>query len=640
MLTCEEMAQLQTIYRSARFRRKYTYDRNDLGARCREGQTEFALWSPLAKSARTVLYEDGECPEPITWVPMVRTRQGVWRCSVTGNLHGVYYEYEIDHGKGPVPAGDPYARACGCNSGRSMVVDLRKTDPEGWDLDRAPEKAAEDIIWETHIKEFSWDPSGGFPEVLRGTYLAFTCPDTTLHGDGIHKTGLGYLKDLGVTAVELMPMFDYGSVDEADPQAFNWGYDPVYYNIPEGSYATDPHHGEIRIRQCKQMIKALHDQGFRVIMDVVYNHTQSLDSPFHRTVPGYYYRHDREGHASNGSLCGNEIASERPMCANFICSSVLYWAEEYHIDGFRFDLMGLLDVRLMNRIQTALDRKYGPGEKLLFGEPWAGGPPSMEKGAVPANKQNIGQLHPKIAMFSDNTRDGIRGNIFFSAQPGFVGGACNLEHTILGALQGWSGRLPGVKAPSQIISYVSCHDNLTLYDKLLAANPENREVMAMYRLAAAIYLTCQGHLFLLSGEEFGRTKGGNDNSYNAPIALNRLDWALTEKNRDLVDYYRGLIALRKLSPGLCDKTTTDRILSHWTEPHVLGAYRDNSCHGRKGILCTIYNAGTTPVTHSLCPGTWQLCADGENSFLWQQDRFVSGSVTVPPVSAMILRKEE
>ena len=638
-MTYQDMEKLQTQYRSLRFRQKYAYIGPDLGVTCGENRTAFALWSPLARSVTLRLYEDPFAPEPFRVVSMTRTAQGVWRHAENQSLHGLYYDYCMDHGFNVLSSGDPYARACGPNSCRCMIVDLRKTDPEGWDTDRAPEKEPEDVIWETHVKEFSHDPAGGFPEAFRGKFLAFTCSDTSLHGDGIHPTGLPYLRQLGVNTVQLMPIFDYGSVDETDPEAFNWGYDPVYYNIPEGSYATDLTDGTARIRQCKQMIQSLHLNGFRVVMDVVYNHTWSLDSPFNRTVPGYYYRHDDQGHAANGSLCGNEIASERTMCGKFILESILYWAEEYHIDGFRFDLMGLLDVQLMNRIRSALDRKYGKGEKLLYGEPWAGAVSAMPKKSYPADKQNIGLLNANIAMFCDNTRDSVKGHIFFSAQPGFVSGAENLEHTILRDIQAWCGRLPGVSAPSQIISYLSCHDNLTLFDKLKVSGPPDRDILAMYRLCAAILMTCQGHLFLLSGEEAARTKEGNDNSYNAPISLNRLDWQRAWDYAELREYYRGLIAFRKTCPGLCDKSPTDRVLSHWTRKHVLGLYMNNTGPTRQGMLCMIYNADTVPITHGLCAGQWETCITGTDSFCWQHPRSLSGSVTVPPVSAMILRKK-
>ena len=640
-MTSQEMSDLQKFYRSLRFRRKYTYDGKDLGVICEENSTKFALWAPLAHSVSLVLYPDGDSSPASRILPMQQGENGVWRYSEPTSLHGTYYEYRIDHGEGPVFSGDPYARACGCNSRRCMVVDLAKTNPPGWEEDRSPEREPEDIIWELHVKEFSHHPAGGFPEEARGKYTAFSCSHTSLNGDGIHPTGLPYLKQLGINTVQIMPFYDYGSVDEDDPGQFNWGYDPVYYNIPEGSYATDAHRGEVRILQCKQMIQALHQNGFRVIMDVVYNHTYHMDSPFSRTVPGYYYRHDPDGNPSNGSYCGNDVASERPMVTNFILNSVLYWAEEYHIDGFRFDLMGLLDVRLMNRIRLALDQRFGKGEKLIYGEPWAAGATYPDKKAIQALRQNANLLNPGVAMFCDSTRDIIKGHVFFSAQPGFIGGAPNTENGILNAARAWNGKIPGIRAPSQIITYVSCHDNLTLFDKLKLSTPKDRDILALNRLAAAIYMTCQGHIFMLSGEEFARTKDGNDNSYNASIELNQLDWNRAWEMKDLREYYQGLISIRKSSPGLCDKTPQagDRFYSTWACAGAAGYYLDNRGPGSNSTLCVIYNANTTPITHALLPGDWEIWADGENSFLRKEGRKISGTVTVPAFSAMILSQD-
>ena len=637
----EDMAQLQKYYRSMRFKHKFTYDGNDLGVICTDQGTRFALWAPIARKVDLLLYPDGDRSPVLKKVPMKETDFGVWRYEDIENLHGIYYEYEIDNGWGPIRSGDPYAKACGCNSKRCMAIDLKRACPLGWADDRAPQRQAEDIIYELHVKEFSYSPSGGFPQAVRGKYLAFTCPDTTLQGDGIHPTGLSYLKKLGINTLQIMPFYDFGSVDDRDPEAFNWGYDPVYYNIPEGSYSSDPYHGEVRVRQCRQMIQALHAQGFRVIMDVVYNHTFHLDSPFSTTAPGYYYRYDPEGHPSNGSYCGNDLAAERPMVSRFILNSVLYWAEQYHVDGFRFDLMGLMDVKLMNRIQLTLDQRYGKGEKLLYGEPWAAGSSFLEKKAIPAAKQNARLFHKNLAIFCDNTRDSIKGHVFFSAQPGFVGGAPNLENAVLNAARAWVGRLPGITSPSQIITYVSCHDNLTLYDKLKASSPPDRDVLKLNRLTAAIYLTCQGHIFMLSGEEFARTKDGNDNSYNAPISLNRLDWNRAWEMEDLRKYYQGLIAIRKHSPGLCDKSpqAQDRFYRTWVSPGAAGFYLDNRGPEGDGTLCIIYNANMFEITRELPAGSWEIWADGESSFRFQEGKSIQGSVSVPPCSAMILSQD-
>ncbi len=452
-------------YKSGEFQEKYLYEGHDLGVRCGEEGTVFRLWSPCADYVVLWLYRDGSGESGKRRVVMERKEKGLWFWQTREELHGVYYEYELFLDGQTVRSGDPYARACGVNGFPSMVVNLKRTNPEGWEEDRAPERPPENIIYEVHVKEFSWDKRGGFPEEVRGKYKAFLCENTELSQGSGYPTGCAYLRRLGVTHIQLMPVYDFGSVDEAGARnQFNWGYDPVNYNVPEGSYATDPCRGETRIRELKEMIRSLHRQGFRVVMDVVYNHTYSLNSWFQRTVPWYYYRVDEEGRPSDGSACGNDVASERPMCASYILESVLYWAEEYHIDGFRFDLMGLLDVELMNRIRRELDARYGPGEKLIYGEPWRAGETAMEAGR-PALKENLALLDENIGIFCDNTRNTVKGSVFEEDREGFVNGGQGLEEDVLRSVRAWqeTDRLQ-VKAPSQIITYISAHDNQTLWD--------------------------------------------------------------------------------------------------------------------------------------------------------------------------------
>ena len=602
------------------------------GVTCTPDGTVFRLWSPPAKAVTLCLYPDGEDSPLAQAIPMIPQNGGLWCWETSDCLHGTYYRCRIDFGDTVVDAGDPYATACGVNSERCMAVDLSRTDPPDWDRDVPPALPPENIIYEIHIKEFSWQPAGGFPECFRGKYKAFTCPHTTL--DGVHPTGLDYLRHLGVTHVQLMPAFDYQSVDDLDPQAFNWGYDPLYYNIPEGSYSTDPHHGEVRIREFKEMIQALHRAGFRVIMDVVYNHTYTLDSPFNQVVPGYYYRWDKNGAPSNGSGCGNDFASERPMAGRFILDSVLYWAREYHIDGFRFDLMGLLDVSLMNTIRRRLDELYGVGEKLVFGEPWAAGPTEMGPGSLPADKAHLDLLDDHIGIFSDGIRDAIRGHVFDETVRGFVTGGEDLEETVLNSVRAWC--VPGspVKAPSQILSYISAHDNHTLWDKLGHDFPDPETRLAANKLAAAMCMTCQGNVFLLSGEEFGRTKDDHDNTYNESIQLNRLDWKRAWEFEDLQNYYRGLIALRKSCPGLCDKKPNHRIRDAAAEPGFVGFYVENS-GGPWDRLCILYNRNQTAVPFSLEPGSWQILCDRDSSFP-RKAPLLTGTIRVPPFGPLIL----
>ena len=644
-------------YSSPEFREHYIYDNDDLGVSCTDSGTSFKLWSPSADSVTLNLYHEGDGGAAYAHIPMKKEDQGVWSSFFDENLHGVYYDYSLMFGEENVRSADPYAYACGVNGRRSMAVDLKMTDPEGWENDRAPEKGTEQIIYELHVKEFSWDPSGGFPEQYRGKYKAFTCPDTTLYGDGIHPTGMRYMKDLGITHVQIMPAYDYGSVNEAGKDTeFNWGYDPVNYNVPEGSYSTDPAHGEVRIREMKEMIQVLHSQGFRVIMDVVYNHTYSLDSWFQRTAPWYFYRVFDDGRISNGSACGNDVASEREMCAKYILESVLYWTEEYHIDGFRFDLMGLMDVDLMNRIRKAFDERYGRGEKLLFGEPWAAAETAMERGAIPALKKNIALLDENIGMFCDDTRDAVKGSALKIKRPGFINGAAGKEMDIVRSARAWcaseedSGRdeeaAAGVRAPSQIITYVSAHDNQTLWDKLAETMPEAdaAERMRLNRMAAALYMTCQGTLFLLSGEEFARTKNGLEDSFNAPIALNRLDWKQAWENRSLVEYYKGLIALRTMLPGLCDKSAraSERICNELTADGLVSFEVDNrSADGseRWSRLKIIYNSSREEKSVPLGDGYWSVLCDGADSWRWQSADIVTGDAVIHPQSVLILGME-
>ena len=455
------------------------------------------------------------------------------------------------------------------------------------------------------------------------TNKAFTCENTTLEGEGRFPTGISYLKKLGVNYVQIMPMYDYGSVDESgEIPGFNWGYDPVNYNVPEGSYSTDPYHGEVRIKELKEMVQSLHKNGFRVIMDVVYNHTYSLESWFQKTAPWYFYRVWEDGSISNGSACGNDVASERTMCAKYILESVLYWTEEYHIDGFRFDLMGLLDVKLMNQIRRELDARYGKGEKLVFGEPWRAEKTAMEGEALPADKQHIGLLDEQMGMFSDDTRDAIKGSVFEADE--------TLE----------------VKAPSQIITYVSVHDNHTLWDKLSETTENKKQRQKKYRLAAGIYLTCQGTPFFLSGEEFARTKGGRDNTYNASIDINRLNWKQAEKEQELIEYYRGMIGLRKQLPGLCDKRAEakERIQTLQKRPGCVGFLVDNRANDKEATkqqngwekLCIIYNANQKSENIHLPEGTWEILADGEDSYRWKMPVEIAREAVASPVSILIL----
>lgn len=632
--------ELKRLYNTSEFKEKYIDTERKQGAVCTEEGTSFLLWSPLSEKAELRFYKEGEGGVSFFQTEMKKEEKGMWSYETAENLHGVYYDFRTMTEGEETVFGDPYAKACGMNGKRSMAVDLKETDPEGWMEDRRPEKQEETVIYELHIKEFSWDEAGGFSKENRGKYLAFTEEHTTLNKDGVHPTGLDYLKKLGITHVQIMPAYDYGSVDEKNEEEFNWGYDPVNYNVPEGSYSSDPKHGEVRIREFKEMVQALHRNGFRVIMDVVYNHMYDLDSNLNKAVPWYYFRTYENGGISNGSACGNDMASEREMCAQYILDSVLYWAEEYHIDGFRFDLMGLLDTKLMNRIRRALDEKYGRGEILLFGEPWAADDTASEGKVVMALKKNVAQLDKYVGMFCDDTRDAIKGHVFEGEIPGFVNGAENMEEKILNSVKAWCTKDTGIKAPSQVITYVSAHDNWTLWDKLAITTPDEERRMMENKLAAAIYMTCQGHLFMLSGEEFARTKDGHENTYNSPISLNRLDWKRAYKYEELSTFYEGLIALRKQLPGLCDKSETagKRIYGYWKKPGAVGFFVENKKEGEHTLwdtLYIIYNATEEEVETALPKGEWEVFLNEEDSFSWKKQKKAE-KATAAPLSALVL----
>ena len=535
------------------------------------------------------------------------------------------------------------------NGVRSMIFDPARVDPQGWERDVRPViPPARRSVWEVSVRDFSQDPASGVHTAWRGKFLAFTQQGTTLSSDGIHPTCLNYLKRLGVSYVQLMPIFDFGSVDESRPltRQYNWGYDPTNFNVPEGSYSTDPTRGEVRVRECKQMIAALHAAGIGVVMDVVYNHMYRSDNVLNRVVPLYYFRQNDDGSLSNGSGCGNEFASERPMARRYLIDSVLYWAREYHIDGFRFDLMGLYDVETMNLLRAELDKLPGGRDILMYGEPWQGGCSALHR--YEANKNNLNMLNERIGIFCDNTRDAIKGGCFDAREPGYVEGKPGSFWDIGAAVAAWcrSDRLPP-HAPSQIVSYVSAHDNFTLWDKLLCVRYEKPEftardtvALAQNRLAAGIYLTSFGLPFMQAGEEFARTKKGVSNSYRSSPALNRLDWNRAEQYHALVDYYRGLLALRAAFPrlGSTDRHAPEALqffaleqpLVGWMLPAVWG---DGAAWS---ALCVFYNPTDTACTVPLPAGQWKLLSDGTSSSLWRgQSRVFTNKAPLAPYSATV-----
>ena len=550
------------VFDSEAFNEKYAYDGDDLGATLTADGTTFKLWAPTARSVMLDLYSEGAGGEELDLVEMTLGEKGVWSASVPYGS-GTYYTYRVKTALAVDEIVDPYAKAVGVNGDRGMVVDLDATDPEGWENDAfyGGIDAYEDaIVWEVHVRDFSNKIEGAENP---GKYLAFT--ETGLKNSAGQPVGIDYLKELGVTHVHLQPVYDYATVDESsDAPQFNWGYDPKNYNAPEGSYSTDPYHGEVRINEFKQMVQALHEAGIGVIMDVVYNHTYSADSNFSKAVPYYYYRYDGLGDLSNGSGCGNETASERYMFRKFMVDSVSYWAEEYHIDGFRFDLMALHDVETMQAVEAAV-HAINPNA-MIYGEGWTGGTSTLRDN-LRANQANIHQIVPSegaiggVAVFNDAIRDGLKGSVFDAKDQGYINGAASkgtADKVIFGITGGKKNAAVSWSVErGEVINYMDCHDNNTIWDKLELSNPDNTEEerLLMLRLGLETIMISKGTPFILAGSEFLRTKGGDHNSYNSSDEVNNLDWEALQPGSPAMqmhDLYRALIAMRKANSFLTD----------------------------------------------------------------------------------------
>ena len=634
---------------------KTTYNGNDLGAVYSEESTTFKVWSPKATSVKLNLYEHGSDEEGDAGSYSTKNMQldkktGVWSIKVDGNLAGKYYTYTVKHGNDVKETADVYAKAAGVNGKRSMVVDLASTNPEGWENDvhvtvSNPTNAS---VWEVSVSDFSSSESSGISTENRGKFLAFTEKGTTVNGvKGAESTCVDYLKKLGVKYVQIMPFYDFGSVDESKDinSQYNWGYDPVNYNVPEGSYSTNPYDGNVRIKECKEMIKALHDAGIGVIMDVVYNHTFSTDSVFQNTVPNYYYRMNSDGTFSNGSYCSNDTASENIMYRKYMIDSVTYWAKEYHIDGFRFDLMGLHDVETLNQVRTALDNLYedGSGKRIImYGEAW-NMPTAAKGGTVMAHQGNLKQLNERIGAFDDTIRDAIKGSTG-GTDKGFVQEGSKKSNLKTG-ISGQSDALGWAKVPTQHVTYASCHDNLCLYDKLVDSvygrgseyRKRYEDLVAMNKLTGAIVMTSQGIPFMLAGEEFARSKDGDENSYASSREENMIDWNNLSEYSDIVEYYRGLYQIRDAFAAFRDCTAMSaRGISYLSDtPKTVVAYTlNNTEEGKWEKVCVIFNGGAEAETVKL-DGEWIMVADDKTAGLRNLGA-VKGSVEVQAHSAVIL----
>ena len=617
--------------------------------------TKFTLWSPTAEEVRLMLYDEGEGGHAYETVKMELGEDGTWATVVNKNLLNKFYTFNVkinDKWQGDTPGIN--AHAVGVNGKRAAIIDWKATNPEGWENDQRPplKSPADMVIYEMHHRDFSVDSTSGIKN--KGKFLALT-EHGTMNSDKL-LTGIDHLIELGVTHVHLLPSYDYASVDETklDENQYNWGYDPLNYNVPDGSYSTDPYQPATRVKEFKQMVQALHKAGIRVILDVVYNHTfNTAESNFERTVPGYFYRQKEDGTLANGSGCGNETASERPMMRKFMIESVLYWMEEYHIDGFRFDLMGVHDIETMNEIRKAVDEV--DSTVCVYGEGWAAEMPQYPVDSL-AMKKNVAYM-PGIAVFSDEFRDGLCGSVWEKGKGAFLagvpGGENSVKFGIVGAIehpqvrydsvnysrQAWAGQ------PTQMISYVSCHDGLCLVDRLKASMPEAtpEQLVRLDKLAQTVVFTSQGIPFIYAGEEVMRDKQGVGNSYKSPDAVNAIDWRRKTTNGDVFMYYKRLIDLRKSHPAF-RMGDAEKVWKHLeflpVEGQNLIAFRlkDHANGDSWEDIIVAFNSRMTPARLEVPVGKYTVvCKDGVIDVRGLGTQ-IGPEVIIPGQSALIMYK--
>lgn len=647
---------VQTSYNS--YEEYPEYSAEDLGITYSPQQTTFKLWSPAVEAAEVHIFQNDLKGETLEVFNLKRTENGVWTHTEKENLENLYYAYrvKIDDNWNPLTA-DPYSTACGRNGQRSQIIDLKKTNPENWMQDKGPIVASPNdmLIYEIHIRDMSIHPASGIKN--KGKYLGLT-EENTSTPDGT-PTGIAHLKELGVTHVHLLPSFDFQSIDETKPESernYNWGYDPYLYNVPEGSYSTNPEQGGVRIREYKQMVKALHDAGIGVILDVVYNHTGSTEnSVFNQLVPNYYYRQNETGGFSDASACGNETASERAMVRNFIVQSVEYWAKEYHLDGFRFDLMGIHDIKTMNILTQSL-HKINPNI-FVYGEGWtAGGSPLPD--SLRALKHNVPQLE-SVAAFSDEIRDGIKGHVFTHDAKAFISGEPNLVESVKFGIIGGTQHpqlnykevnytdFPWSLRPSQCVVYASCHDNHTIWDRLINSIPEASEAQRekMQQLALGIVLSSQGVPFLHAGSEFCRTKQGVENSYKSPDSINQIDWNRVSEYSETVDFVKNMIALRKSHPAFRMRTSEDiqknLVFSDFEKDNLI-AYQINgsAVDDTWKSIFVILNGNLNAENVALPSGNWKVVVNGNVVNPSGISTIRGNKVSAPANGMMILVSDE
>lgn len=666
---------------------EYAYD-GELGAIYSPEATTFKVWAPLAQSdVKLNLYatgsDDEEGAQDLGTYTMEKlmdgdTWTGVWTYTVEGDIVNTYYTYTIVNPQhiynskfnATHETQDVYSYAVGVNGNRSMVVDLDTTDPDGWDSDSHVfvDTQTDAIIWEVQVKDFSYAENSGVSEANRGKFLGFTETGTTLNNAGQISTCVDYLKELGITHVQINPFYDFATIDESsdDDTQFNWGYDPKNYGAPEGSFSTNPYDGNVRIKECKEMIKALHDAGIGVVMDVVYNHTYSTDSCFNYSVPEYYYRMESNGGYSQQSGCGNDTASERAMYRKYMRDMLTYWTNEYHLDGFRFDLMGVHDGETMNLIRDDMDA-IDP-RILMYGEAWSGNTtydPVTCAGTETfmTVQANAAKFSSRIGLFNDQIRDGIKGKSFGSdISDGFVTGAKAMAKSVsLGVRANTEGK-GNWKAttPEQCLTYEACHDGKTMYDQLVALNygetadysKRYADVIAMNKEGIAILGSSQGIEFILAGEEMGRTKFGDHNSYKSSPEINKIDWNLLRQNADLVSYYKGMFELRKafspftanVSDSLDDSYEYIFESSTTASASVIGYTVHNNTEGEWNKIAVMYNGQSSEQTFTFkgkkdttinADTEWVIVANDKAAGVVNLGETKGLSFTIPATSAII-----
>ncbi|VXC73668.1 Pullulanase [Bacillus mycoides] len=633
------------VIRSEEFDNLFYYCGNDLGNIYTPQHTKFRLWTPTASEAKLVTYK--KWSDKIgTEINMQQGEKGTWKAELKGNQKGLFYTYKVKIGDKWTEAVDPYVRAASVNGDKGAVVDLEETNPKKWKANKKPKfKNPEDaIIYELHVRDLSIQPESGIKQ--KGKYLGVTEKGTK--GPESVKTGLDHMKDLGVTHVQFLPIFDYASVNEDnlnEPQ-YNWGYDPKNFNVPEGSYSTNPYEPTVRITELKQMIQTLHDNNLRVVMDVVYNHMyNAAESNFHKLVPGYYYRYNEDGTLANGTGVGNDTASERKMMRKFMVDSVTYWAKEYNLDGFRFDLMGIHDYETMNEIRKAVNQ-IDPSI-ILHGEGWDLNTPLAAE--LKANQKNAEKMKG-IAHFNDNIRDGLKGSVFEEKENGFVNGKQNMEDRIKKGITAgidYDTNSSTYQDPEQVLTYVEAHDNHTLWDKLELTNPgESEEVRKqMHKLSSSILLTSQGIPFLHAGQEFMRTKYGDHNSYKSPDSINQMDWLRRAAFNNEVEYMKGLIDLRKKYPAF-RMTSAEQIKKYVAfidVPKNVVAYTiDGKGSGNKSeYFMVAHNANREAVDITLpSKGPWKVLVNGNQAGSKTLYVVHDNKIKVSALSSLVLKTEK